>query len=39
MAVSASGNYLSRVTTTGTNTYLGEKYLQFRLKCKKIFER
>lgn len=39
MAVSSSGNYLSRVTTTGLNTYLGEKYLQFRLKCKKIFDR
>lgn len=39
MAVSSSGNYLSRVTTTGANVYLGEKYLQFRLKCKKIFNR
>ncbi len=39
MAVSSSGNYLSRVTTTGATLYLGEKYLQFRLFCKKIFNR
>lgn len=39
MAVSSSGNYLSRVTTTGATLYLGEKYLQFRLKCKKIFDK
>lgn len=37
MAVSSSGNYLSRVTTTGATLYLGEKFLQFRLFCKKIF--
>lgn len=39
MAVSSSGNYLSRITTTGATLYLGEKYLQFRLKCKKIFDK
>ena len=39
MAVSSSGNYLSRVTTTGSTLYLGEKYLQFRLFCKKVMNR
>ena len=39
MAVSSSGNYLSRVTTTGQVLYLGEKYLQFRLFCKKVMNR
>lgn len=36
-APASSGNYLSRVTTTGNILYMGEKYLQFRLFCKKVF--
>ena len=36
-APASSGNPLAYVTTTGTPLYMGEKFLQFRLKCKKIF--
>lgn len=36
-ATSSSGNPLAYVTTTGVEAYMGEKYLQFRLKCTKVF--